>query len=99
MEVGLPNSISKKGFRERLLHLLRITDHTIIKVYHGYGHAEQLTVYGHVLKFGPVPRKRYSQNIITNTLALLRLFMVKPYPKAQVQMEWNGEVFRCYYRY
>ena len=93
MELGFPNTIPKKTVKERLLNLLRLTDETIIKVYHGYGHANQLTVYGHVLKFGPVPRKRYSQNVVTNTLALLRLFMVKPYPNAKVQLEWKDKAF------
>ena len=92
MELGFPNTIPKKKFKERLLGWLRLTDETIIKVYHGYGHAKQLTVYGHVLKFGPIPRKRYSQNVITNTLALLRLFMVKPYAHAKVQLRWKDQV-------
>lgn len=83
-----------RSLQERLLNWLRLTDRTIIKVYHGYGHPEQLTIYGHVLKFGPLARKHYSQNFITNTLALLRLFMVKPYAKAIVELSWKGEVFR-----
>jgi phosphatidate phosphatase APP1 len=93
MELSVPTTTPKKNLKDRLLYWLRLTDETIIKVYHGFGHAEHLTIYGHVLKFGPVPRKRYSQNIITNMLALLRLFMVKPYPNATVQMKWKGEVY------
>jgi phosphatidate phosphatase APP1 len=90
MDIGLNTTAPKLSFKERLLQWLRLTDKTIIKVYHGFGHAKQLTIYGHVLKFGPLPRKRYSKNTITNTLALLRLFMVKPYPNATVQMNWKG---------
>lgn len=93
MEISINTTVPKKTLKERLLNWLRLTDRTIIKVYHGYGHAEQLTIYGHVLKFGPLPRRHFSKSAITNTLALLRLFMVKPYPKATVQMEWEGEVF------
>ena len=93
MEIGINTTVSKKTLRQRLLNWLRLTDSTIIKVYHGYGHTEQLTIYGHVLKFGPLPRRHFSKGAITNTLALLRLFMVKPYPKATVQMEWEGEKF------
>lgn len=91
MELSIPTTTPKKKLKERLLSWLRLTDETIIKVYHGFGHAEHLTIYGHVLKFGPVPRKRYSQNIVTNMLALLRLFMVKPYAGATVQMKWKGK--------
>lgn len=94
MEIGIESSAPKKTIKERLFNWLRLTDRTIIKVYHGYGHAEQLNIYGHVLTFGPLPRNRYSQNVITNTLALLRLFMVKPYPNAKVQMEWEGTIHK-----
>lgn len=91
MDIGLNATSPKLSFKERLLHWLRLTDSTTIKVYHGFGHAKQLTIYGHVLKFGPVPRKHYSRGAITNTLALLRLFMVKPYPNVTVQMNWKGK--------
>ena len=92
MEIGIKTIAPKKTWKEQILTSLRLTDRPIIKVYHGYGHSEQLTIYGHVLKFGPLARKHYSQNAITNTLALLRLFMVKPYPKTTVQMNWEGGV-------
>ena len=77
MEIGINATVPKKSIKERLLNWLRLTDRTLIKVYHGYGHPEQLIVYGHVLKFGPLPRNHFSQNIVTNALALLRLFMVR----------------------
>ena len=92
MEIGYQSALPKKTWKERLLYSLRLTNKSIIKVYHGYGHPEQMNIYGHVLKFGPVPRTHYRKSFITNTLALLRLFMVKPYPKATVQMEWKGEI-------
>ena len=93
MDISLNTTVPKLSFRERLLRWLRLTDRTIIKVYHGYGHAKQLTIYGHVLKSGPVPRKHYSKSAITNTLALLRLFMVTPYPCVKVQMNWKGKLY------
>jgi phosphatidate phosphatase APP1 len=93
METAYQATAPQKTWKERLLRWLRLTDKTTIKVYHGYGHPEQLTIYGHVLKFGPVPRAHYSQSIVINTLALLRLFMVKPYPKAKVQMRWKEKLF------
>ena len=94
MEIGINATVPKKSIKERLLNWLRLTDRTLIKVYHGYGHPEQLIVYGHVLKFGPLPRNHFSQNIVTNALALLRLFMVKPYPNAKLEMEWEGTLHK-----
>lgn len=93
MEVSINTTVPKQTFKERILNWLRLTDRTIIKVYHGFGHAHDLTVYGHVLKFGPIPRKHYSKSVITNTLALLRLFMVKPYAAANVEMNWKGKIY------
>jgi phosphatidate phosphatase APP1 len=81
------------GWKQRLMRWLRLTNQVTIKVYHGYGHAEQLTIYGHVLKLGPLPRKKYRRSFIRNTLALLRLFIVKPYPCIMVEMQWKGKTF------
>ncbi|MBD0366934.1 MAG: DUF2183 domain-containing protein [Flavisolibacter sp.] len=81
----------RKTWKTRLLNLLGLTDETVIKVYHGYGHTQQLTIYGHVFKLSPLPRSRYNQSVLGNTVSLLRLFMVKPYPNIIVQTEWEGQ--------
>lgn len=47
-----------------------------------------LTVFGHVLALSPLPRKRYRQNVWTNTLALIRLFVVKPMTGARVRLRF-----------
>jgi phosphatidate phosphatase APP1 len=83
----------KQGIRGKLMNWLGLTDRVTIKVYHGYGHTEQLTIYGHVFKLSPKPRRRYRQSFIHNTLALLRLFIVKPFPDLRVEMVWNGQVY------
>src|SRR5689334_19242997 len=77
--------------RRKILLAFRLTDEPIVKVYHGFGNDTNVTVFGHVFLFSPVPRKHYSKNFLTNTFALLRLFMVKPYRKAFLKMQWNGE--------
>ncbi len=81
-----------QSLKSRLLRWLGLTDEVVIKVYHGYGHANQLAIYGHVFQLSPLPRTRYGKSIINNTLALLRLFMVKPLPKAALQMQWEGQM-------
>jgi phosphatidate phosphatase APP1 len=93
MDMVYQQSNHQKGLRDILLNWLRLTDRTVIKVYHGYGHERQMNIYGHVLKFSPLPRKNYRQNVLINTLSLLRLFMVKPYPKVKVRMEWEGKFY------
>ena len=77
-----------------LMNWLGLTNQVTIKVYHGYGHSENLTIYGHVFRFSPLPRRKYRKSFIRNTLALLRLFMVKPYGGLQLTMEWESETFQ-----
>lgn len=80
-----------KKWSTRLLNLIGLTNKTTIKVYHGYGHADSLVIYGHVLKLSPLPRTRYNQTFLGNMASLLRLFMVKPYPKAKLRTEWGTQ--------
>src|SRR5215211_4791550 len=83
------DQLPRRGIRNRLMRWLRLTNEVTIKVYHGYGHTEQMTIYGHVLRLGPLPRKKYRRSFIRNTLALLRLFFVKPFAGITVRMTWE----------
>lgn len=51
-----------------------------IKIYNGYGHTHNLHVYGHVFKKEPLAPAKFTNNILLNTIFLLRLFFVKPLP-------------------
>lgn len=79
-----------KNWLSRLYYWFGLTDETTIKVYHGYGHTQKLIVYGHVFKLSPLPRTKYTKSVLKNTLALLRLFFVKPVAGALVQLTWKG---------
>lgn len=83
----------KRSWKERLLNWMRLTAEPTVKVYHGYGHNNCLTVFGHVFRLSPFPRKQYRQSFIRNTLALLRLFLVKPFAGVNVQLEWKGKTY------
>jgi phosphatidate phosphatase APP1 len=63
-----------------------------VKIYHGYGHTHDLIVFGHVFKKLPARRKRYTNNIFTNIVQLLRLFFVKPLPKVAVRLIWYDQL-------
>jgi phosphatidate phosphatase APP1 len=63
----------------------------VVKVYRGYGGNGQLVVMGHVLKVSPLPRVKYRRNFWTNTMALIRLFIVKPIPRAKVSLTFGGQ--------
>ena len=66
-----------------------------MKVYDGYGDQDNIIIYGHVLRSGPRSVKRYRGNMISNSLALFRLFMVDPEPDAVVEVEWDGRTHQA----
>ncbi len=80
----------EKRWSTRLLNLVGLTNETLIKVYHGYGHADSLIIYGHVLNLSALPRTRYNQSFLGNSLSLLRLFMIKPWRNVDLQTDWGG---------
>lgn len=80
-----------KKIKEGIYKLLRLTNRPVVKVYHGYGGNDRIVVMGHVLKTSPLPRKKYRDNVWTNTFALIRLFVVKPIPSAKVNLTFHGE--------
>lgn len=89
------NEIPKLTFwqkvRQKILLAFRLTEQPVVKVYHGYGNNKKVTVFGHVFQFSPIPRKHYSKNFLTNTFALLRLFIVRPYRSAHLKLQWNNK--------
>lgn len=62
-----------------------------VKVYHGYGHKNNLVVYGHVLAGKPVKESKFTDNIFTNVAHLTRLFFVKPIANVRVQLIWENQ--------
>ena len=82
-----------KKFKSAILYWFRLTNAPIIKVYNGYGTSKKVIVFGHVFKLSQLGRKKYRKKFITNTFAMLRLFMVKPYKKAFLKMEWQGVIY------
>jgi phosphatidate phosphatase APP1 len=72
--------------------LLRLTRRLTVRVYHGYGDADRILVQGHVLARAPIPKKNdYPTDVFRNTLALLRLFAVKPAPGVRVLIRFGKE--------
>jgi phosphatidate phosphatase APP1 len=65
-----------------------------VKIYHGYGHTHNLVVYGHAFKFRAKTTQNYSNNLFTNIVYLLKLFLLKPYAWAKVQLSFYGQVIQ-----
>lgn len=62
-----------------------------VKVYHGYGHTNDMVVYGHVFRFKAKTTQKFSDSSFVNILHLLKLFVVKPYPFVKVKLTFNGQ--------
>lgn len=77
----------------KIFRLLHLSNEPMIKLYKGYGNDKTIIIFGHVLLFGPLPRKKYRRNFLNNSYGLLRLFMVKPYAGAVLHMQWDGKVY------
>jgi phosphatidate phosphatase APP1 len=75
---------------EKLIHYVDAT----VKVYHGYGHQDNLIIYGHVLRGKSQSPRKFTDNIFANVVHLTRLFFVKPIPHARVMLQWgNQQIF------
>lgn len=81
----------RRSWTETLLNFFRLTAQPTLKLYHGYGNESRLTVFGHVFRLSPFPRQHYRHSFVRNTLALLRLFLVKPYAGVEVVLDWKGQ--------
>jgi len=62
-----------------------------VKVYHGYGHTNNLVVYGHVFKYRAKNTQKYSEGLWVNILYLLRLFILKPLAFGKVRLTFYGQ--------
>lgn len=65
-----------------------------IKLYHGYGHTQDLLVYGHVFRGEPIPPNPYSNRVLANMRYLWRLFSVKPEGYVAVNLHWQGKTLK-----
>ncbi len=63
-----------------------------IKVYHGYGHTNNLVVYGNAFKYKARTVQNYSNNLFTNILYLLKLFILKPCSGLKLRLTFYDQV-------
>ncbi len=67
-------------------------DTTTLKLYHGYGDNERVLVLGQLFLKPPATDARYSDSILRNAAALIRMFNVKPGPGGvRIRIEFGNE--------
>jgi phosphatidate phosphatase APP1 len=81
----------KPGFIEKLWRWFGFTHRPSIKLYMGYGHAEQLVIYGHALAFAPLPQKKYSKFFLVNLVALFRMFILRTIKGSVIRLHWENK--------
>ncbi len=64
-----------------------------VKIYHGYGHTNDLFVFGHVLAGKPVSGSRKQENVLANILHMIGLFFIQPVPAVPVRLQWGNQQF------
>ncbi len=64
-----------------------------VKVYHGYGHKDNLIVYGHVLAGKKTVQTTFKNNPVLNIFNLIKLFFIKPLAGVRVRLMWQNQVF------
>ena len=85
LQLSFYNKIKRWFFKS-----VRLSNSPAIKLYTGFGNTQSCFIYGHALALSPLSRKKYRNYFLYNSLALLRLFMVRPIAGAEIIMEWEG---------
>jgi phosphatidate phosphatase APP1 len=73
----------------KIFRLFRLRSGPCLKLYTGFGNEHSCVIYGHALSLCPLPRNKYRRFFLVNSLALLRLFMVRPMRGATVKLLWE----------
>ena len=63
------------------------------KIYHGYGHTNNCTLFGHVFAGAPITRNYDRSSTWQNIVHLIRLFMLRPRADVPVRLTWNQQQF------
>ncbi len=86
-KLPIKQNLSIKGkLRRYFLTQLRLTNQPTVKVYRGFGNAEQIIVHGTVFRRSAFPRRKYRNGLLVNLFSLIRLFAVRPYVQARVRV-------------
>lgn len=77
----------------KIFHLFRLKNAPALRLYRGFSNGSKCFIYGHALSLSPLPRKKYRRFFIINSIALLRLFMVKTKQGAKIILFWNDREY------
>lgn len=67
------------------------SNNAVVKVFNGYGHQQNLVVYGHVSYGKKKKEKAYTFSVLRNMFSIAKLYFIRPVPAARVRMQWNEQ--------
>ncbi|WP_346237860.1 App1 family protein [Niabella insulamsoli] len=81
-------------FKKLLIRKLKLINAPHLKVYKGFGNLDHCTILGHALLRSAPTREKFKNGVFSNTLSLLKTFMIKTMPDAPIEVEWQGKVYK-----
>ncbi len=75
-----------------LFRLLKLQTGPLLRVYTGYSNGSFMLVHGHALSMAPTVRKHFRRGVVKNTLALIRLFLIRPIAGARITLQVGKKV-------
>ena len=79
----------------KLFKLFRLQKGATLKLYKGFANHKSCYIYGHAFSLSPIKKTHFRSFFLYNTIALLRLFMVRPIKSAVVVLQWGGKVYEA----
>ena len=92
----LPRISLKQKLSLKIFKIFRLHKGPSLKLYKGFGNETSCVIYGHAFSLAPFQRKTFRNFFIFNSIALLRMFMVKPMKNAKIKLQWEDEVFETF---
>ena len=80
----------------KIFQLFRLRNAPTLRLYRGFSNGNKCFIYGHALSLSPLPRKKYRKFFIINSIALLRLFMVRTKHGARIKLLWNDREYETF---
>ncbi len=85
--------ISGNWFKRWLKSRFRFVDYPFLLAYRGYGNASEMVVQGHVFRGMALSKPRRRHSAWKNFIALIKMFMVRTVPEANVEMKCGRQHF------
>lgn len=73
----------------KLFAIFRLYNGSSVKLYKGFANNKSCFIYGHAFSLSPLKKTHFRNFFLYNTMALFRLFMVKPIKGAVVSLQWR----------